>query len=40
MTRPNCATPAEFFGHLRWLDGRTLPNVIEPYRAQLLQEAL
>ena len=40
MTRPNCATPAEFFGHLRWLDGRTLPNVIEPYRAQLLQDAL
>ena len=32
--------PLEFFGHLRWLDGRPLLDTIEPYRRQILSEAL
>ena len=33
-------TPMDFFGHLKWLDGRPLPDVIEPYRAGILSDVL
>jgi len=32
--------PTEFFGLLRWLDGRPLPDVMEPYRQKILSDAL
>ncbi len=38
LKRP--VSPAEFFQELFWLDGRPLPEVIEPYRAKIFQEAL
>jgi hypothetical protein len=34
------ASPREFFAHLRWIDGRPLLDVIEPYRRRLLTTAL
>ncbi len=41
MTAPaGVASPLEFFGHLKWIDGRPLPEVVEPYRAQVFDEAL
>src|SRR5437016_4679659 len=33
-------TSAEFFAPLRWLDGRPLPEVIEPYRRRIFDAAL
>ncbi len=30
----------QFFGHLKWIDGRPLTKVIEPYRAKIFDEAL
>ena len=33
-------TSAEFFATLRWLDGRPLPEVIEPYRRRIFDAAL
>lgn len=38
--RPNIPSPMTFFGHLNWIDGRKLTSVIEPYRAQVFDEAL
>jgi hypothetical protein len=32
--------PLEFFGLLKWLDGRPLLDVMEPYRQKILREAL
>ena len=32
--------PLEFFSLLRWIDGRPLLDVMEPYRQQILSEAL
>lgn len=32
--------PMEFFAELKWLDGRALPDVIEPYRRRLFADAL
>jgi hypothetical protein len=45
MTRParpvrRQLTAAQFFRHLRWIDGTPLPQVIEPYRARLFAQAL
>ncbi len=40
MTRPDAPSPLDFFGHLRWIDGRPLPAVIEPYRARILEDVL
>lgn len=41
MTAPaGIPSPTEFFGHLKWLDGRPLLDVIEPYRARLFNDAL
>lgn len=37
--RPS-ASPLEFFGHLRWIDGRPLLDTIEPYRQRMFMEAL
>jgi hypothetical protein len=38
---PNGAPqPLDFFGHLRWLDGRPLLDTIEPYRRAILTDAL
>ena len=39
MTKPK-KSPADFFGQLRWLDGRPLVDVIEPYRMRIFEEAL
>ena len=39
MTKPDMS-PLEFFGKLRWLDGRPLVDVIEPYRERIFTEAL
>jgi hypothetical protein len=36
----NVISPLDFFGHLVWLDGRPLLDTIEPYRRQILTEAL
>lgn len=33
-------SPADFFSHLVWIDGRPLPDVIEPYRARIFEETL
>jgi len=33
-------SPLDFFGHLRWLDGRPLLDTIEPYRQRMFTEAL
>jgi hypothetical protein len=33
-------TSLQFFGHLRWLDGRPLLDTIEPYRRELFTKAL
>jgi hypothetical protein len=38
LKRP--VSPQEFFSHLFWLDGRPLPEVIEPYRARIFEQAL
>lgn len=39
--RPRPASsPSDFFAALRWLDGRPLSDVIEPYRAKILHDAL
>lgn len=32
--------PLEFFGHLRWLDGRPLLQTIEPYRRKVFSDVL
>ena len=40
MSKPNQPDPLDFFGHLKWIDGRPLPDVIEPYRAQIFREVL
>src|SRR5687768_1147503 len=32
--------PLDFYAHLAWLDGRPLLDTIEPYRRQILREAL
>lgn len=37
---PGIPSPLEFFGHLKWIDGRPLPDTIEPYRARILTESL
>ena len=39
MKRP-AMSPLEFFSKLRWLDGRPLVDVIEPYRMRIFMEAL
>ena len=31
-------TPREFFAKLKWLDGRPLLSVIEPYRLRLFEQ--
>jgi hypothetical protein len=33
-------TSHEFFGHLRWIDGRPLLDTIEPYRREIFTKAL
>jgi len=33
-------SPLEFFSHLKWIDGRPLLEVIEPYRQRIFTEAL
>jgi hypothetical protein len=33
-------TSLQFFGHLKWLDGRALLDTIEPYRRELFTQAL
>lgn len=33
-------TPLEFFEHLRWLDGKPLLEVVEPYRQKIFRDAL
>ncbi|MDA2926326.1 hypothetical protein MYX78_03670 [Acidobacteria bacterium AH-259-G07] len=33
-------SPMQFFGHLKWIDGRPLTKVIEPYRVKIFTEAL
>ena len=33
-------SPQEFFSHLKWLDGRPLLDVIEPYRSRIFDQAL
>lgn len=38
MTKP--ISPLDFFSHLKWLDGRPLMDVIEPYRQRLFMDAL
>ena len=38
--QPTVPSPTTFFAHLRWIDGRKLTDVIEPYRAQLMERAL
>ena len=41
MTAPaGIPSPLNFFSHLKWIDGRALPDVIEPYRANIFTEAL
>ncbi len=41
MTAPaGIPSPLDFFSHLKWIDGRALPDVIEPYRANIFTEAL
>ena len=41
MTAPvGVPSPMAFFGHLKWLDGRPLTDVIEPYRASLFEKVL
>jgi hypothetical protein len=37
---PAIPSPLDFFGHLKWLDGRPLMATIEPYRRRLFTEAL
>ncbi len=37
---PSQIDPLEFFGLLKWLDGRPLLDVMEPYRQTILREAL
>ncbi|MDR3527400.1 MAG: hypothetical protein P4L57_08965 [Rhizomicrobium sp.] len=32
--------PMDFFGLLKWLDGRSLPDVIDPYRREIFSRAL
>jgi hypothetical protein len=40
-TAPNGApSPAEFFSHLKWIDGRPLLDTIEPYRLRILTSVL
>jgi hypothetical protein len=36
----NVIGPLDFFAHLSWLDGRPLLDTIDPYRRELLTEAL
>jgi hypothetical protein len=38
--KPSWPSSLEFFGHLKWLDGRPLLGTIEPYRRELLSVAL
>lgn len=33
-------SPLEFFSHLKWIDGRPLLDVIEPYRKRNFMDAL
>src|SRR5262245_60148099 len=33
-------SPAQFFAHLLWLDGRPLLDTIEPYRRKIMDDAL
>lgn len=41
MTKPRrIPTSLQFFRRLKWLDGRPLPDVIEPYRRRIFGEAL
>jgi hypothetical protein len=41
MTKPKrVPTSLQFFKRLRWIDGRPLPDVIEPYRQRIFAEAL
>ena len=40
MSKPNPPDPLDFFGHLKWIDGRPLPELIEPYRAQIFRDVL
>jgi hypothetical protein len=37
---PAMATSLDFFGRLRWIDGRPLLDTIEPYRRELFTKAL
>ncbi len=39
MKKP-ATSPLEFFSRLRWIDGRPLVDVIEPYRARIFNEVL
>jgi hypothetical protein len=38
MTKPS--SPLEFFGHLKWLDGRPLLDTIEAYRRRIFEDVL
>jgi hypothetical protein len=37
---PAPATSLDFFGRLKWIDGRPLLDTIEPYRRRLFTDAL
>ena len=39
MRKP-ATSPADFFAQLRWVDGRPLSKLIEPYRMKIFTEAL
>lgn len=38
--RPTAPTSLEFFGHLKWLDGKNLLGTIETYRREIFTQAL
>lgn len=40
LRKPERGSPLAFFTHLKWIGGRPLLDVIEPYRRRIFQEAL
>src|SRR5262249_16149447 len=40
MKRPARVTSTQFFGRLRWLDGKPLLDTVEPYRRELFTKSL
>jgi len=38
--KPSAPSPLDFFQHLRWIDGRALLDVIEPYRRRIFMDVL